>query len=599
LYKDMRKKMQDLAMFGSLSEDEINDIHSNIPVALLAKQSKSLFNGEALHPGTDMTNRKYYREKFAFDLADMIAKDPDVLGSLAIFKYLFPSSEVVFRGKDKDGFPIPEEVWSISMQDIGGMDATTKEEIRESWAYLMEVKENGYFDNVDYAELGRDLFMYCYYQLGFDFSPMSFMHLAPTAVKDNIPVPREGSIAPNHWESIKPKSDDVYVWSPAMTGGAERASDDFNANLGYKDELSGNAFQLAEMKPNSFRKLIEEAISHPELKFKLAMDLTPQEFTTLAEAINDIPSNIYFSPATSTERTDGAPLSYGRNRTYRQFLNEILDGTEQGLNEDEFAQMWILNHIDNKRFVLDTAKSGKRLKEIIDKIVPASTQRNGTDFKDVITIDVSSFQNKQDEKALSKLVSIKADPKTGRIIESKWCPCIVINGSYYLAEGATDLGFNVNQDVKINYRKVEPWGSSKTIEYDDGKKMTPQMQYRSSMNAVPEKNNVAQTPDSDNTSSAAASNNQPASTLTDPSNSQGVNINMTRQQMEDYIFDEYVKAIEAKNGPMAPEDKQGLRMSLSQKGSNDLAIGIQMIRQACRENGVMMLDAEGNPMQGC
>lgn len=170
------------------------------------------------------------------------------------------------------------------MQDVGGMDADTKEEIRESWAYLMEVKDDGYFDSVEMAELGRDLFMYCYYQLGFDFSPISFMHLAPTAVKDNIPVPRSESLTPKHWNQeggIKPNSDDVYVWSPSMVGGAERASDDFDANLGYKDELSGNSFQLSEMKPNNFRALIEEAISHPELRFKLAMDLTQKSLMSL------------------------------------------------------------------------------------------------------------------------------------------------------------------------------------------------------------------------------------------------------------------------------------------------------------------------------
>ena len=50
---------------------------------------------------------------------------------------------------------------------------------------------------------------------------------------------------------------------------------------------------------------------------------------------------------------------------------------------------------------------------------------------------------------------------------------------------------------------------------------------------------------------------------------------------------------------MAPEDKQGLRATLSQNSDEDLALGVQMIRQACRKNGVMMLDDEGNPMKGC
>ena len=602
LYTGMRNKMQNLARFGTLSEDDINDIHSNIPVALLAKQTKSLFNGEANHKGTNLTNREYYREKFASDLADMLTADPEGLGKLAIFKYLYPTSEEITIGTDSNtGLPITKEVWTISMQDIGGMDADTKEEIRESWAYLMEVKDDGYFDSIEMAELGRDLFMYCFYQLGFDFSPMSFMHLAPTAVKDNIPVPREYSIAPKHWkneEGIKPNSDDVYVWNSLMIGGAEKASDDFGANIGYTDELSGNSFQLSEMKPNNFRKLIEEAISHPELKFKIAWDMTEEEFNTLAESSDDIPSNIYFSPATSTEVYNGRALSYGRKRTYRQFLNEILDGTERGLNEDEFAQMWILNHLDNTRFVLDTNLGNKRLSQIIGEITAqdGNTLRDGIGFRKYITIDISKYQNEQDMAALNNLISLEMKDK--KITSATWCPCIKINGSYYLAQSGTDLGFNVNTGLTMTYMKVEPWGSSKTIEYDGIQKLKPQMRYQTSMFAESERvENYDDNMQIDSMTQTVASNSEP---YTDVSNSNGIDTNMTRQQMEDYIFDEFIKAVEAKNGSAMPaEDKQSMRTMLSQNNEEDLATAVQMIRQACRKNGVMMLDDEGNPMQGC
>ena len=605
LYVGIRDKMSGLARYGTLSEDDINEIHSNIPVALLAKQDKTLFNGEKLHEGTGMTNREYYREKFASDLADMIAKD-EKLANLAIFKYLYPTSEEIETGIDSNtGLPTYKEVWKISMQDIGGMDADTKEEIRESWAYLMEVKEDGYFDSQDYAELGRDLFMYCFYQLGFDFSPMSFMHLAPTAVKDSIPVPRSNSLTPKHWEDIKKNTDDVYVWSSSVLGGAEKASDDFGANLGYVGELSGNSFQLpAQPTPNDWLDLIEEATSHPELKFKIAMDLSQEDFDALAGAGDDIPSNIYFSPATTTEVSDGRPLSYGKKRTYRQFLNEILDGTENGLSSDEFAQMWILNHLDNPRFVLDTNIGNKRLTEIIKEIISqdGNTQRTGIGFRKYITIDISKYQNDKDEEALKNLVSISREQQSRRIIESKWCPCIVINGSYYIAQSGTDLGFNINKGVSMTYMRVEPWGCSKTIEYDGNKKLTPQMRYQTSMFAEAEiaenqPNNEVVVSDQTDTSNGNLVETSP---LTEQSNSSGVDVSMTRQQMEEYFFEEYVKAVEAKNGSAMPvEDKQNIKAMLSQNSDEDLTTAVQMIRQACRENGVMMLDDQGNPMQGC
>ena len=74
---------------------------------------------------------------------------------------------------------------------------------------------------------------------------------------------------------------------------------------------------------------------------------------------------------------------------------------------------------------------------------------------------------------------------------------------------------------------------------------------------------------------------------------------MTRQEMEDYIFDEYVKAIEFKNGEMPAEDKQGLRDVVSKSSDSELIEAVQEMRQACRQNGVMVLDAEGNPVKAC
>lgn len=705
LYKDIRDRMQSLARYGSLSEDDINDIHSNIPVALLAKQGKSLFNGEVLHEKDgellDMTNREYYREKFASDLSDMLSQDPEGLGKLAIFKYLYPSSEDVIVGMDTvTGLPRTKEVWRISMQDIGGMDADTKEEIRESWAYLMEVKDDGFFDSVDYANLGRDLFMYCYYQLGFDFSPISFMHLAPTAVKDSIVVERSESLPMKTWNEVKSGTDDVYVWSPSVIGGEERASEEFNANLGYEEELTGNSFRMADtMTVNTVRNLIHEAKSHPELKFKVAKDLTQEEFNLFSNKVcgEDVPNNVYFSSATLNDASQESKeaVSYGKSRSYRQFLNEILEGTERSLNEDEFAQMWILNHLDNPRFVLDTGIGNKRLSQIINEITSqdGNTLRDGINFRERITIDISKYQNEQDKAALSGLVSV--EEQNHKISSVTWCPCIEINGSYYMAESGTDLGFNVNQGLSITYRKVEPWGTSKTIEYDGTKKLTPQMRYQSSLFVEPERSEsfvddepiesmtqtqvsngdginsgdpsaviealkafedidnaiglVSEPVDWDNLRSkvlnikaatqmdawsalvkvvpmklwkgvdekqrknlagaVVAYNTAPMTSetassvspeaFTEQSNSNGVDFNMTRQQMEDYIFNEYIRAIEAKNGPMAPEDKQGMRTMLSQNKDEDLALGIQMIRQACRKNGVMMLDEEGNPMKGC
>ena len=620
LYSTIRAKMQDLARFGTLSEDDINDIHSNIPVALLAKQSSSLFNGEALHDKkSNLTNREYYRRKFAEDLMDMIAKDPDGLGKLEIFKYLTPESYDIDMGINSDtGLANPpKEAWKISMQDIGGMDADTKEAIRESWAYLMEVKEDGYFDSQDYAELGRDLFMYCFYQLGFDFSPLSFMHLAPTAVKDSIIVDRSQSLPLKGFTNYHESADDVVVWSSNVIGGYERA-EDYGANRSIEGELTGNSFQLpAELidgtpdgNVNAIRKLVEEAKSHPELTFKIDRELTQEEFNlfTKEKVGCDVPSNIVFSQATldNVSQESKERVSYGRSRTYRQFLNEILDGTEQGLNEDEFAQMWILNHLDNMRFVFDTARGGEDLRRIITEITSqeGNTLRDGMTFRDRIVLDISKYNNDKDMAALSNLVKVSAPD--GKIQSVTWCPCIKIGDSYYMAESNTDLGFNVNKQLSITYRKVTPWGTSKTIDYDGNQKLAPQMRYQTSLDAVPQRNENYTEPADDEViesmtpTKASNGEGQNVEPLTDQSNGNAGGLNAMRQSLEDAVFNDYIEGLKMRDqGAISEAQIEGIRNLIKTQSFDDLMDTVNALRQACRKNGVLMLDDQGNPMMGC
>lgn len=604
LYTSTRGRMQELARYGTLSEDDINAIHSNIPVALLAKQIRSLFNGEAAHKvngeTTNITNREYYRQKFAEDLAKAVANDKTLAG-LKIFQYISPSSDFVEDGKDpKTGLPKQKEVWRIDMQDVGGLDPDTKEEIRESWAYLMEVNDEGFPANEKYFKLGRDLFMYCFYQLGFDFSPLSFMHLAPTAVKDNIIVERENSLPFNSFDTITPDtsehpSDDVLVWSNNDTGKFYKVEEFGVDDRNLIGELSGNSFKLHDkLSKWDVLNLVNEAKSHPELKFKIDRDLTEEEFNLFTGKITvgdkdfdiDVPSNVYFSKGTLENISEDSKekISYGRNRTYREFLNEILDGKESSINSDEFAQMFILNHLDNSRFVMNIGNGNKRLKEIISRM-PKDANGN-------ITVDVSNFTNESDRNAVGDIVKLNEAPD-GTLLKAAWCPAIRIGDSYYMAQSGEDK-FNENTQYSITYVKVEPWGASKTITYDGGKKLAPQMRYQSSLFAEPQRNEKYISRDD----TPLQTEQQPESP-TEPKNSGNGNLDALRQMAEDYIFNEFVKAVEKKNGAMTAEDKQGLRDTIAKSNTEDLNDTVDAIRKACRENGVMMLDEEGNPMMGC
>ena len=495
LYKGVRGRMQELAQYGTLSEDDINDIHSNIPVALLAKQEHSLFNGERAYVDkngvqTNWTNREYYRTHFASDLADMLADDPNELGSLPIFSYLCPERKFVGKNEDR-------EIWTISLQDVGGMGPEIKEAVKESWSSLMEMNDDGSYKNPKWATLGRDLFVYCFYQLGFDFSPMSFMHLAPTAVKDNIKIEgveseafERAKILPLQGTNdvlVYPKGNERYLLHAQMWGATGVSVNTLEDN---------NTYQTSEVLDlDAVKELVRTAKSRPELTFHMMAEISQEEFDLFAYDVlgEDVPANILFSGDTlnSVSPESKYAIHYGSTRTYRQFLDDILQGREASINTDEFAQMFILNHLDNSRFVYDTNKGNKSVEKIINESTNNKKDllNEKMEYEDSFTLDVSKFvegTNEAERDAAKKFVSIRKNDK-GEIIEAKWCPCIKIDDSYYMPASGNDK-FNVNTGLNIKYVKVVPWGSSKTLRYDVNEIVPPSMRYQTSMTAVDERN---------------------------------------------------------------------------------------------------------------
>lgn len=492
-YKGARNKLNDICMRGSLGEDEINSIHSALPVAILAKQTASDFYGEGLHyvrvngeyKKSNVTNRTYYREDFAGDLVETLGKYPELM-DVAIFKYMLPESKDVSIGKDPEtGNDIVKETWAISMQDVGGLGAEAKEEIKESWDYLMEVDDEGNFKNLEYADLGKDLFMYCFYQMGFDFSPISFMHLAPTAVKDNIKVERKSSLPLKSFKAgdIKwdnPKSNDVIVWSRNKSGSTSRNAIEFESNVSETNNLRDKAYELPEeMTHWRVKELVKTAISRPELRFKIDRKLTQEEFNLFSKASlgMDVPANIYFSQETLDEVSQESKeaISYGKSRTYREFLAEIKQDKFSDFDTEDFAKQWILNHLDNAKFVFDIQKSSKKVRE--ELITQA--EREVSIHSDRITIDISKFlnNNEKDSRAFSAFVKVKQEGKI--IISSTWCPVILYNGSFYMAESNSNMGFNINKNVQMTYVKVSPMGTTKSYKYDGIKEINPSMKYQS------------------------------------------------------------------------------------------------------------------------
>lgn len=177
-YSNARATLASLTKSGTLDADTINSIHSDLMVYLLANEEHSDFNGELPKLGTGHTNpdgtaptvREYYTKYFADDMFRELEANP-ALKELAIFKYM------VFDTNDRD------EV-RMNVQGIGGLASYQKDEIRESWSDL----------NRTHPLIARDLFLYNFYKLGFQFGPGVFMNLAPTEVKQSLMVPnKDGS----------------------------------------------------------------------------------------------------------------------------------------------------------------------------------------------------------------------------------------------------------------------------------------------------------------------------------------------------------------------------------------------------------------------
>ena len=172
-YSGARNRLAELTKSNFLDADTINSIHSDMLVYMLSRQEDSLFNGEM--PTKDgIPAREYYTKHFAKEVFNTLESNPD-LKSLPLFQYM----QFVTNEKTGD--------ISMNVQGIGGLAPYQKDELKGSWAELLKTE----------PDLARDLFMYNFYKLGFTFSPLAFMNLAPTELKLAIKVGRKWDSSAN------------------------------------------------------------------------------------------------------------------------------------------------------------------------------------------------------------------------------------------------------------------------------------------------------------------------------------------------------------------------------------------------------------------
>lgn len=173
-YSGARNRLAELTKSNFLDADTINSIHSDMLVYMLSQQEDSLFNGE-MPTKEGIPAREYYTKHFAKEVFNTLESNPD-LKSLPLFQYM------QFITNEKTG-----DI-SMNVQGIGGLAPYQKDELKESWAELLKTE----------PDLARDLFMYNFYKLGFTFSPLAFMNLAPTELKLAIKVGRKWDSSANN-----------------------------------------------------------------------------------------------------------------------------------------------------------------------------------------------------------------------------------------------------------------------------------------------------------------------------------------------------------------------------------------------------------------
>ena len=566
IYVGARSAISDLSDYV-LDEETINDIHKDFLVFILANQENSLFCGEGIH-SSGMFNREYYTSAFIHDfLKDSVKEE---FSQYLILHYIFPE-EI----KDQEG----NSKYILKVQDIGGLDPYTKERLKESWADMVATDDEGRFINPKAAKLAIDMYMYNFYTLGYRFGQRSFMHLCPTAVKEIIKVPRRHSIPINTFESTKSESNEVYVFEASNAELESTAMEEYGFEYGVTEGLRGEAYAIPlfdesnSININAFKKLCIYAQSNPDKIFKVQNHLTQEDIDDMISAKVDIPSNIQFTKETVLN-SDWSGVNYGVNRSYLEFLYEILDGKLQDVNVMRFAEQFLLNHLDNWRFVLNT--NAEYLAGFIkDKVKPF-------DFKTPkaeITVNVAG-QSKEITNAFTR---IEEDINSGKKT-CTWKPIIKIKDNYYIANSGK-VQFNINDSLEMTYKLVTSYGiKGQSLKYTS--------------------RSIFEGPAVITTQQPALSTPSPESPKTSGSKSLSVDdlkqqifVNMTNYITATMRNDDMsaVSMDEAKLMAQGILQKEDIREATQQ----ELTQIIEDIKEQVKQVGLTFLDENGNPEQSC
>ena len=185
--------------------------------------------------------------------------------------------------------------------------------------------------------------------------------------------------------------------------------------------------------------------------YKLGFDFGHLSFMSLA------PTEL--KQAIQVPRYDGSP------RSYIEFLREIVDPEHENINinDDLFAEQYIRNHLDNKKFGVEI-KSGS-----IKNWMKSLAIKNG-DPEDRIFIDITSEEFKNEGYSNTFILRTMEDDNKETL--RTFTPVIKLKLDYgevyYMADS-----FNPTYNTTMSYKRVEKLGSKGTSVQYHGELIDP------------------------------------------------------------------------------------------------------------------------------
>lgn len=181
-YTTARNLMAKLCNWGTLDEETINDLHSDLLIYMMNHELEgSIFDGrtEKEVGGKKYSSSEYYNTVFPRNLVPTINRLKNAVPIFGAMSY-----KSVKPVKSKEG----GEVIVLSLEDSGAMQGFQSDAIRESWEdlYFGRYDEFMVGSKEEQKQLAIDLFLYNYYKSGFSYTPFSFIHLAPAELKASL-----------------------------------------------------------------------------------------------------------------------------------------------------------------------------------------------------------------------------------------------------------------------------------------------------------------------------------------------------------------------------------------------------------------------------